>query len=89
MSARVVALSSAFCLDTDRRRPIRGAASALPCPFCGDPHMVDVFRHGHSDSGATYSAVCGECGAEGPSGDSPLEAARSWNARSTKGGVSA
>lgn len=89
MSASVVDLFSAFCLDTDRRRPIRGATIPLPCPFCGDPNMVDVFEHGHSDGSATYSAACGECGAEGPSGDSPLKAACAWNSRSTIGGVSA
>ncbi len=86
-AVRLTPAATAFCLDTDRRRAIRGAAPALPCPFCGDPHMVDVFKHEHGDGSATYSAACGECGAEGPSRESPLSAARAWNSRSMKGGA--
>lgn len=56
---------------------VPGLPLPAPCPFCGRTDGVTIvcgrnFRY-HSD--------CDCCGAEGPPGETPLDAARYWNAR--------
>lgn len=53
----------------------KGLALA-PCPFCGG--TLGLYYASHNPARAV---ACGECGAEGPAGDTDAEAAENWNAR--------
>ena len=55
---------------------IPGLPTPAPCPFCGEAKDVTVEWHG-----AFYHGDCDNCGAEGPWGTTPLEAAKYWNDR--------
>lgn len=49
---------------------------SLCCPFCGETNVVDD----HNKQGNAYYVKCDSCGAQGPTGHSPQEAADAWNA---------
>jgi len=59
--------------------PIAGTPVPRPCPFCGN--FGAGINGGSSESGSAYNAICPTCFAEGPTGESALEAAEKWNAR--------
>ncbi len=47
-----------------------------PCPFCGQTKNVTIEWEGQG-----FHGDCDHCGAEGPWGTTPLEAAQHWNTR--------
>jgi hypothetical protein len=55
---------------------ISGLPLPMPCPFCGKLAHVTI-----DWCGAGFRGDCYRCGASGPLGATPLEAARHWNAR--------
>lgn len=59
---------------------VPGVPLPAPCPFCGRIDSAIDWQ------GASYHVECGYCGAEGPYGTTPLEAARYWNARGQEPG---
>ncbi len=65
-------------------KPLQASSPALPdpapvpCPFCGHTAEVTI-----DWCGAGFRGDCYRCGASGPLGATPLEAAKHWNARST------
>jgi Lar family restriction alleviation protein len=50
-----------------------------PCPFCGG--TVHTVSTSTAIAGNTLYGVLCVCGAEGPTGDTPDEAAKNWNIR--------
>jgi len=46
---------------------------AMECPFCGSNRLLVM------DKGDAYWVSCGECDANGPSGESAVEALERWN----------
>jgi transcription elongation factor Elf1 len=59
---------------------IPGLPDPASCPFCGHVKDVTIEWRGYG-----YYANCDHCGADGPPGTSPLEAARNWNGRGREG----
>jgi hypothetical protein len=55
---------------------ISGLPAPCACPFCGRLEHVTI-----DWAGAGYRGDCYRCGAAGPFGATPLEAARQWNSR--------
>jgi len=55
---------------------IPGLPAPKPCPFCGESRAVTIDWHGIG-----FHGDCDQCGAEGPLGRTPLEAAQLWNRR--------
>src|SRR5690242_2441308 len=53
-----------------------------PCPFCGGEPQVAQTIESTSDVRAVYEAICCDCGACGPGGESEIMAAAAWNKRS-------
>jgi len=51
-----------------------------PCPFCRCKYQTTT-AHCLAIAGNTLYTVLCMCGAEGPTGDTPNEAARAWNRR--------
>ncbi len=51
-------------------------AQSRPCRWCGELDLV--VGHGQV---AARNVVCLQCGARGPSGSTPTDAIRRWNAR--------
>jgi hypothetical protein len=76
-------MSSALALFTYKHNGefIPGIPLPVACPFCG--HIAEVTIDW---CGAGFRGDCYRCGASGPLGATPLEAARHWNDRS--GGAS-
>jgi len=58
--------------------PIADIAKPLPCPACGR-REPEIFLQIKMPAG--YAGVCSSCGAEGPVGESAIEAAEAWNRR--------
>jgi len=58
--------------------PIADTPTPLPCPFCGFT-KPDIYLQIERPS--LYVGVCSSCGAEGPAGESEIEAAEVWNHR--------
>jgi hypothetical protein len=55
---------------------IPGLPLPMPCPFCGHSAEVTIDWRG-----VGFRGDCYRCGAAGPFGSTPPEAARRWNAR--------
>ena len=63
--------------------PLEDAGDPKPCPFCGgrsDQLVVERWSD-EGDPDATYHVEFLKCGANGPQGESQLEAAQEWNRR--------
>jgi Lar family restriction alleviation protein len=63
---------------------VEGAPEPLPCPFCGsraDQLIVERWSE-EDDPDTAFHVECLKCGANGPQGETLLEAAESWNGRS-------
>ena len=63
---------------------VEGAPEPALCPFCGsgaDQLIVERWSE-QDDPDPAYHVECLKCGANGPQGASPLEAAQGWNGRS-------
>jgi hypothetical protein len=68
--------------------PLLSLSTPMPCPFCGKVAHVTI-----DWCGVGFRGDCYRCGATGPFGATPLEAARNWNSRpmvttTRKGGAS-
>jgi len=59
---------------------VSGAPLPAECPFCGHTAEVTI-----DWCGAGFRGDCYRCGAAGPLGSTPLEAARAWNNRGCRG----
>ncbi len=59
---------------------INGAPAASPCPFCAGLEVGIECRNAPGLP-ASFSAICPDCFAAGPTCDSALEAAERWNTR--------
>lgn len=55
-----------------------------PCPFCGS-HYVEPSPSGEYAPIARW-ITCRDCGADGPTADTPAEAVDAWNDRTTGSG---
>lgn len=54
---------------------VPGVPLPAPCPFCGQLDSAIDWQN------TIYHVECQYCGADGPCGETPLEAALSWNSR--------
>lgn len=92
LTLRVKAEAAALLQEIAPEWQIRAVEKAFavqpaPCPFCGSTVKMipnEIARHG-SQFGVpnvdVFYAHCYECGADGPVGDSEIEAIRRWNDR--------
>jgi hypothetical protein len=72
------ALKAAVACFTHKHdgKAFSGLPAPMPCPFCGKMAHVMI-----EWVGAGFRGDCYGCGASGPLGATPLQAAQHWNAR--------